>query len=721
MGVSRLRAAAVAETVARVREIERRHGTTREAIERIKAELVALGQRGGLFPLEHFPVPAGKTGEIYRLSEDADRRFALYASAGMPGKAQPPHNHTTWAVIAGVHGDEHNAFYDRVDDRATPGQGRLRRTGEHTVRQGSAVGFLPDDFHTIEVVGDQPSLHLHMYGLSLEDLPGRIAFQHGDGGTFSVFPASPTIGAPIVAPAALKRMLRAGAELALFDAREEGEFAEGHLFWANCLPLSKLEMRVAALAPRRSAPVVVMDGGDGVVARRAARRLAHAGYRDISILGGGLAAWRAEGYEVFTGINVPSKAFGEFVEHHDGTPRMEASEIAALAAAGGPMVILDSRPMDEYRRMNIPGGVDCPGAELVHRIFEVAPDPATVIVVNCAGRARSIIGAQSLINAGVPNRVVALKNGTMGWHLAGLQLERGATHHAPEPGPGAKARARAAADAVARRFALTFVDRSALAAFEEESDRRTLFRFDVRDPREYEVGHLPGFRSAPGGQLVQATDRYVGTLGARIVLACDTGTRSIMTASWLHQLGWEVHVLDRALEGQDLVAGPEPVHVPGLGAIACDFVDPPALAAMLEAGTACVVDLDTSLRYRDGHVPGAFWAMRGRLDRALARLPAGRMIVLASSDGILARLAVPEFAGRDARVLLGGTRGWKAAGLPLERGATALADETIDVWYRPYDKEAGVEQAMKGYLDWEVDLVAQVVRDGDTRFRLSPR
>ena len=162
MDVSQLRAAAVAETVARVREIERRHGATREAIERIKSELVALGRRAGLFPLEHFPVPAGKTGEIYRLSEDADRRFALYASAGMPGKAQPPHNHTTWAVIAGVHGDEHNVFFDRVDDRATPGQGRLRRTGEHTVRQGSAVGFLPDDFHTIEVVGDQPSLHLHM-------------------------------------------------------------------------------------------------------------------------------------------------------------------------------------------------------------------------------------------------------------------------------------------------------------------------------------------------------------------------------------------------------------------------------------------------------------------------------------------------------------------------------------------------------------------------------
>jgi len=718
MTISQLRAAAVAETVARVREIERRDGVTRAALDRIKSELIALGRRAGLFPFAHFPVPAGKHGEIYRLSEDADRRFALYASVGRPGKAQPPHNHTTWAAIAGVHGEEHNVFYTRVDDRSVPGHGTLRQTGAQTVRQGDACAFLPDDFHTIAVTGDAPSLHLHMYGLSLEELPGRIAFAHSDGGAYAVFPASPTIGAPLIGVHALKAMLRSGGELALFDVREEGEFADGHLFWANPLPLSRLELRVAALAPRRGVPVVIMDGGDGAIARKAARRLAHAGYGDISILEGGLAAWRAAGYEVFTGINVPSKAFGEFVEHRDGTPRLEAAEIARLRASGAPMVILDSRPLDEYRKMNIPGGIDCPGAELVHRVFEIAPDPATVVVVNCAGRTRSIIGAQSLIDAGVPNRVVALKNGTMGWHLAGFDLERGAVRVAPEPGPDAQTRARAAADSVARRLGLTFVDRLALAAFEADADRRTLFKFDVRDPREYEAGHLPGFRSAPGGQLVQATDRYVGTRGARIVLACDTGTRSIMTASWLHRLGWEVHVLDRALDGQDLILGPEPVQVTGLGGADCAHVDVAGARDLLDARRAIVVDLDTSLAYRDGHVPGAIWAIRGRLDRARAHLPEGRVVVLTSSDGVLARLAASELPGRDTRVLRGGTRAWQAAGLPMESGTTALADVTIDVWYRPYDRQSGIEQAMKGYLDWEVDLVAQVERDGDTRFRL---
>jgi rhodanese-related sulfurtransferase len=666
-------------------------------------------------------VPEGKHGEIYRLSEDADRRFALYASAGRPGKSQPPHNHTTWAAIAGVHGEEHNVFYARVDDRTVPGRGTLRRTGERVVRRGGSCAFLPDDFHTIEVTGDVPSLHLHMYGRSLEDLPGRIAFAHDGGGDYAVFPASPTIGAPLVGPAALKALLAGDGELALFDVREEGEFAEGHLFRAVPLPLSRLELRIDALAPRRGAPVVVMDGGDGAVARKAARRLAHAGYVDVSVLAGGLAAWRAAGYEVFAGINVPSKAFGEIVEHREATPRRTAAEVRRLAGSGRRMVVLDSRPLDEFRRMSIPGGIDCPGGELVHRIFEIAPDPATLIVVNCAGRTRSIIGAQSLIDAGIPNEVVALENGTMGWHLAGFELARGAEAVAPAPGPAASAKARAAAGALATRLGLSFVDHDTLAAFEAEADRRTLFRFDVRDPREYEAGHLPGFRSAPGGQLVQATDRYAGTLGARMVLACDTGTRAIMTASWLHRMGWDVHVLERAMEGRDLLVGPEPLHVAGLGAAACAHVDPAGLAAMLDAGRAAVVDLDTSLAYRDGHVPGAIWAIRGRLERARTRIPADRVLVLTSSDGVLARLAAAEIADRAPLVLLGGTRAWRAAGLPLERGATALADTPVDVWYRPYDREGGVEQAMRAYLDWEVDLVAQVERDGDTRLRLASR
>ena len=181
------------------------------------------------------------------------------------------------------------------------------------------------------------------------------------------------------------------------------------------------------------------------------------------------------------------------------------------------------------------------------RIRDLAPSPQTMIVVNCAGRTRSIVGAQSLINAGVPNKVVALRNGTMGWNLAGLTCDAGKSLRAGAPTREGLAWAKSAAQRVARRFGVPRIDPATLARWQSEREERTLYLFDVRDPGEYEAGHVAGALSAPGGQLVQATDQYVGTLGARIVLIDDAEVRALMTASWLRQMGWtEVAVLAAA-------------------------------------------------------------------------------------------------------------------------------------------------------------------------------
>jgi rhodanese-related sulfurtransferase/predicted metal-dependent enzyme (double-stranded beta helix superfamily) len=717
MSVHEARAAAVAATLGKVRTIETEHGVTRDVLERCKGLLVELASRTELFPPEHFPVNGGH-GTVYRLSEDPDRRFALYASAGVPGKKAPPHNHTTWAVISGVYGDEHNVFYERTDNRGVAGEGTLRRISELTVRKGNAVAFLPDDFHTIEVLGDTPSLHLHMYGLSLECLPERVVFGAESGGSYRVYPAPPNIQVPLVGPRELKAMLADGQELALLDVREEGVFCRRHLLFANCLPLSHLETRIATLVPRAGTRIVLCDAGDGLV-QRAAAKLSRYGYNNVSVLAGGIEGWAQAGFELFSGVNVPSKAFGEFVEHHDDTPRIDAKELQAKVAAGEKIVILDSRPMDEFHRMSIPGGIDCPGAELVYRAPEVVKDPDTLVIVNCAGRTRSIIGAQSLINAGLPNKVMALKNGTMGWHLAGFEVARGETRHAPKPGSEALAKARAMAEQVAQRFGVKSIDHAGLARLEAERGSRNLYLFDVRSPEEYQAGHLAGARNAPGGQLVQATDQYVGTRNARIVLLDDDGVRARMTAHWLVQMAWdEVFVLTDAMRGQPLVLGPEQQSVCGLGPV--ETIAPAELKAQLDNQGAVVVDLDSSLRYRDGHVPGAWWAVRARLADSLKKLPDRKLVVLASPDGLLARLAAAEAAtatGRPVKVLSGGTRAWSAAGLALERGTTHLADEPNDVWYKPYDHETGREERMNEYLSWEVDLVAQIERDGDARFR----
>ncbi|MSP49897.1 MAG: sulfurtransferase [Alphaproteobacteria bacterium] len=715
------RSAAIDEVIDRVREIERRQGVTRPALAAIERELIRLASRSELFPPEQFPARAGKAA-VYRLAEDADNRFALYASAGAPGKYQPPHNHTTWAVIAGVYGDEHNVMYERVDDRSVPGKGRLRKTGERYVNRGVAVSYLPDDFHTIAVNGKDPALHLHLYGLSLEHLPHRIGFKTPEDTDYEVFMRAPNITAPLLPPGELKATIADDGELAILDVREEGVFSRRHLLFASSLPLSRLELKIDALVPRRSTRIVLCDADDGL-AQRAAARLMRLGYCNLAILDGGIDGWAKSGFELFSGTYVPSKAFGEFVEHKEETPRMEAAEVKALVDQGRDVVILDSRPLEEFKKMSIPGGIDCPGAELVHRAFGLVRSPETLVVVNCAGRTRSIIGAQSLINAGLPNKVVALKNGTMGWHLAGLTLAHGEKRMAPLPAAEGLKKAREAAERIARRFGVRSIGPADLARFETESESRSLYVFDVRSPEEYRAGHRPGARSAPGGQLVQATDSYAATRNARLVLVDDTGVRSTMTASWLIQMGWDdVYVLDGGLDGP-LEIGPEHLTVLGLGQVKAPWIDPHGLKSLIDAGEAVVVDLDTSLRFRERRIPGAVFGIRSRLNGLVPTLPKGRRLVLTSGDGLAAKLAAGEVGSlTEAAVaaLLGGTDAWVAAGFPTAAGADGLPAEPDDVWYRPYDRATGVEEAMKEYLSWELDLVRQIERDGDTRFRVFP-
>src|SRR6476469_2698040 len=345
--------------------------------------------------------------------------------------------------------------------------------------------------------------------------------------------------------ATIKDMLDDGTELALIDVREELTFSQNHFLWARNVPLSRLELLFSRLVPRLTTRIVLCDENDGL-AKRAATILANAGYTDLSYLQGGVAAWAAAGFVLFSGVHVPSKAFGEFVEHDSGTPSISADELSAMIRDGANIKVLDSRPFDEYARISIPTGINVPGAELVLRVRDVVNSPETTIVVNCAGRTRSIIGAQSLINAGVPNKVVALRNGTMGWHLAGLACAAGKAERAPDFSDDALAWAQTAAQSVARKFGVECIDRAQLEAWRRDG-ARTTYLFDVRDPAEYAAGHLPGAISAPGGQLVQATDIYAGTLGARLVLSDDKHVRALMTASWLKQMGWrDVYVLPEA-------------------------------------------------------------------------------------------------------------------------------------------------------------------------------
>lgn len=523
-----------------------------------------------------------------------------------------------------------------------------------------------------------------------------------------------------VTPEELRAALHDGGEIALLDPREEGVFNERHLLFAACAPLGRLELLLDDMVPRRSVRAVWCDDGEGM-AEAAARRMTELGYSDVAILEGGVDAWEAAGFPVYAGVHVPSKAFAEVVEHEAGTPYISAEELKAMIDGGDDIAIFDTRSYEEFHSNSIPTAVSAPGAELVYRFDDLAPSPDTLVVVNCGGRTRSIIGAQALINAGVPNKVVSLKNGTQDWHLADYEIVRGATRRIGDISPEARAAALARAKRFQELAAAPELDAEGLERWKAESGDRALFLIDVRTAEEYERGHAPGVRHVAGGQLVQETDRHVAIWGARVVLFDDDGVRAAVTASWMRQMGWDVAVMKIDAVDGPLETGPYQARPLGLDGVAPKTIDVAALSAAMKEGDVAVVDLGLSKAYRGGHIPGAWFVLRSRLASDLAKVaPSGRL-VFTSKDGALARLAAAEHQGIAGEVLAleGGTDAWVAAGLPLETDDDRKASPAIDLRLAAREQEGDVKSAMRAYLAWEIELVNQMADDKDHRFKVS--
>ena len=714
------RAEAVREFIAQARRLAPDAASaTPGQLAEVATLLEALGRRRELFPAETFAVVPGRPTAIYRLAEDLDGGHALYLSLGEPGKAQPPHDHTTWAIIAGVQGNERNEVYAR-ERSADPLRDVLTHVQRVDVQPGSSIVLGPQDVHTIELVGGEPGAHLHFYGLALDRLHGRVVFESTAGGTYRTFSPPAAIYHARISAQDLQDELRGAGEIALLDVREAGRHARRHLLHAVPAPLWRLELLIDRLAPRRDARIVLVDD-DETLAHQAAAKLARLGWTNIAVLAGGTDAWEREGRELFSGTNVPSKAFGEIIEHEKRTPWIDVDELDQRVARGDDIVVVDSRTPEEFHNFTLPFAHSLPGAELVYRIRELAPDPGTFVVVNCAGRTRSIVGAQTLIDAGIPNRVASLRNGTMEWLLSGRELAYGRQAALPEPGEQGLAAARQQAADVARRAGIAYIDTATLQAFEAEQGERTLYKFDVRTREEYETGHLEGWRWAPGGQLVQATDEYLATRRARVVLADWDGVRALTTGAWLAQLGAVEVYLYRPAASAALQGGPEPRrvlrHRPDAPALR-----PDALRTALERGEAVLFDVDSRVAYARGHVPGSRYAAPDRLAEFLPE-DRDRTIVLTSTDGVLASIVAAELGWRSqrpVRYLLGGTRAWKEQGLELARGAQGVLTGDDDQSISPYllDDLAARDQGFRDYLDWELGLVAQLEREGSRDFRL---
>jgi len=514
----------------------------------------------------------------------------------------------------------------------------------------------------------------------------------------------------------VKTMLSDGDEIALLDVRETGQYADGHPFFAVPLAYSRLEIELERLVPRRNARIVLFDDGDGV-AERAAGRAEGLGYTDVAIMEGGAPAWKAAGFTLFDGVNLPSKTFGELVELERHTPRITADDLVAMQKRGDNLVIVDGRTWAEYQRFNIPGGISCPNGELALRIDAIVPDPKTRIVVNCAGRTRSIIGAQTLIDLGIPNEVVALENGTQGWFLAGYENERGASRKYPQPSLSgeklAERRARAAAHAA--RCGVRAATAADVRAWLADASRTT-YLLDVRTAEEVAAQPIAGFVHAPGGQLQQATDQWVGVKGARIVLADGEGVRAPMVAAWLCQLGHEAFVLedrDNAQSiGASIPAGRRPRGPEMLKARAQELhaVTPQGLSALLWSGGAVALDLRASQDYREGHVPGSTWAIRPRIAQAVTDV-AQPVVLIADNAEIAAAasLDLTELGVKEISVLAGGAKAWRADGQSLNSTPDNPPDsDRIDFVFHTHQRHDGNVEAARAYLAWEVDLVERL-------------
>ena len=515
-----------------------------------------------------------------------------------------------------------------------------------------------------------------------------------------------------LSPEALNNLFEGKTPFACIDVREAGEYNSSHIPGASLIPRRQLEFQMLLAVPYTGTHVVLCDD-DGRRVSLAAATVERMGYRQVSILDGGINRWVSQNYPTEWGMNVPSKDFGEKVEVVHHVPELDATELHERIERGDKLVILDTRTPEEYQRFCIPGGRSVPGGELALRITDITKDldPDTTVIVNCAGRTRSIIGTRVLQRMGLQH-VYGLKNGTSGWVLAGYQLETGGDRLTlPSPSPEGVAAAEAYAARLAREDQVHYLDIPALQAMLARRAQETVYFIDVRTQEEYAAGHIPGFRWFPGGQAVQRCDDIAVVHNSPIVFACERIARATLIASWYRQMGFnEVYAVNGGTgawvgAGLALETGLAEPHPCGL-AVARSQVQLLSPQALQAARPTAIIFVDTSQDFARGHVPGAHWVPRGWLELRLAEVAPARETSLAVTclDGRNATLAgatLKELGYQNVAVLEGGMAAWQAAGLPVEKGLSGVMAPPTDMVLSGPDRNFA---DMMNYLRWEEAL-----------------
>jgi rhodanese-related sulfurtransferase len=515
-----------------------------------------------------------------------------------------------------------------------------------------------------------------------------------------------------ISPQALRELLDGKAQFALIDVREPGEHNSSHIPDSSLIPRRQLEFQMPTAVPVKDVHVVLYDD-DEARANLAAATLEHMGYTRVAVLQGGINWWTTQDYPTEWGSNVISKDFGEKVEVVHHVAEIDATELHERIERGDKLVILDTRTPEEYQRFCIPGGRSVPGGELALRITDITKDldQDTTVIVNCAGRTRSIIGTRVLQRMGL-NNVYGLKNGTSGWVLAGYELETGADRlDLPAPSPEGLAAAEAYADRLAAEDGVRYVDMPTLQAMLDRREREVAYFIDVRTMQEYEKGHIPGFRWFPGGQVVQRSDDVLVVKHCPVVFACDGKARATVVASWYRQFGFEeVYAVQGgttawAAAGLPLSQESEEPAPVGL-AQARGQVQSLSPQALQAAQTPVTIFVDTSQDFAQGHVPGARWIPRGALELQIGALAPSTETPIAvtcnrGQQSLLAAATLKALGYPHVSVLEGGMAAWRQAGLPVETGLSGVMRPPTDTVLSGPDRNYA---DMINYLRWETAL-----------------
>ena len=501
----------------------------------------------------------------------------------------------------------------------------------------------------------------------------------------------------------LKQCLHGKTEIALFDVREHGQYGESHLFLASSVPYSRLEYDIARLVPRKSVRLVVYDENGNGVSIKAAQALMQMGYQDIYILTGGVQAWQEAGFNLFAGVNLPSKTFGELVEHHCHTPRVSAHDLKKMMVDQQDFIVLDGRPQSEFKKMSIPGADCCPNGELAYRIKSHVKNQDTKIVINCAGRTRSIIGAQTLINLGIKNPIFALENGTQGWYLNDYELDHGKV--TPYAEPKVDEVILSASKTLAKTFDIPLISDEQFLLWKKD-ESRSLYLCDVRTKEEFLLDGLPGAQSTPGGQLIQATDQFIGVRNARIVLYDSDGVRAITVASWLKQMGHDVVVLRDGIKSKVSLPSTQIEYL--LGAKTIKTKD---LIQIYQMDSVTLLDIRGSMEFRKNHLPKSLWAIRPRLIEMLNGIKGTVLII--SNDPALTYGALLELNGLHLNLLV-----YELEGSVFPKELKTISSENIlsnqdciDFLFFVHDRHDGNKDSARRYLEWETGLIAQLDQD----------